>query len=157
IRIYEAERDWPRAIAAVQSLNGLVDEPVPQAVHYYCEQAIAALALTPPDMEAAHTALDAAINQAEANDSTNAASPGAMHGNVRMATMRARLAELEGDSRRVHGFPYAVLKQQQEFAGMVAPRLLALHHMEGIETAGITQSQTLYEQYPAQDLFDAIF
>ena len=34
IRIYESEHDWPRAIEAVKTLHGLVDEPVPQIVHY---------------------------------------------------------------------------------------------------------------------------
>src|SRR5690554_3005251 len=43
IRIYETVHDWPKAIAAVQTLQNLVDEPVPQALHYYCEQAAAAL------------------------------------------------------------------------------------------------------------------
>jgi len=157
IRIYEAEHDWPRAIAAVQTLNGLVDEPVPQAVHYYCEQAVAALAQTPPDMDAAHTALDAAMHQAEASRSAIPGTTGAMPGSVRIAMLRAQLAELEGDTRSARSFLEAVLKQQPDFAGMVAPRLLALHRQQGTEANAITQLQGLYEQYPTQDLFDAIF
>jgi lipopolysaccharide biosynthesis regulator YciM len=47
IRIYESEHDWGRAIDAVDSLRTLVDEPVPQLVHYHCEQAQAALAIKP--------------------------------------------------------------------------------------------------------------
>lgn len=39
IRIYESEHDWPRAIEAVEELRKLVDEPVPQLVHYHCEMA----------------------------------------------------------------------------------------------------------------------
>src|SRR3546814_6217010 len=34
IRIYESEHDWSRAIEAVKRLRALVDEPVPQLVHY---------------------------------------------------------------------------------------------------------------------------
>ena len=34
VRIHEAEHDWPRAIDAVKRLKALVDEPVPQLVHY---------------------------------------------------------------------------------------------------------------------------
>src|SRR5690606_40140614 len=60
IRIYESEHDWPRAIEAVKTLRGLVDEPVPQLVHYHCEQAQAALGAKPPDYDAAQVALDAA-------------------------------------------------------------------------------------------------
>ena len=51
IRIFESEHDWPRAIEAVKTLQGLVDEPVPQIVHYYCEQAQSALASKPADIE----------------------------------------------------------------------------------------------------------
>lgn len=157
IRIYEAEHDWPRAIAAVQTLHSLVDEPVPQAVHYYCEQAVAALAATPPDVEAAHTALDAAVNQAEANQAGAPDQGGATPGRVRIAMLRAQLAELEGDVRSARTLLESVLKLQPEFAGMVAPRLLALHRASGTEEAAIKQLQALYEQHPSQDLFDAIF
>jgi len=65
IRIYESEHDWPRAIEAVKTLHGLVDEPVPQIVHYYCEEAHTALSAKPPAIEAAQTALDAADHAAE--------------------------------------------------------------------------------------------
>src|SRR3546814_20621412 len=57
IRIYESEHDWPRAIEAVKTLHVLVDEPVPQIVHYYCEQAQSALAAKPFNADAAHAAL----------------------------------------------------------------------------------------------------
>src|SRR5690606_19633925 len=43
IRIYESEHDWPRAIEAVKRLRALIDAPVPQLVHYQCEQAQSAL------------------------------------------------------------------------------------------------------------------
>jgi len=155
IRIYEAEHDWPRAIAAVQTLQGLVEEPVPQAVHYYCEQAVAALAATPPDIEAAHEALDAAVNQAQ--DGKGSEAGGTAVGRVRTAMLRAQLAELEGDVAGARVLLESVLKLQPEFAGMMAPRLLAAHRTEGTEAAAIAQLRTLYEQYPSQDLFDAIF
>lgn len=38
IRIYEATHDWTRAIETVKHLQGLLSEPVPQVVHYYCER-----------------------------------------------------------------------------------------------------------------------
>lgn len=155
IRIYEAEHDWPRAIAAVQTLQGLVEEPVPQAVHYYCEQAVAALAATPPDIEAAHAALDAAVNQAQ--DGRADELGGTAVGRVRTAMLRAQLAELEGDTAGARALLESVLKLQPEFAGMIAPRLLATHRAEGTEAGAIVQLRALYEQYPSQDLFDAIF
>src|SRR5690606_32203913 len=121
IRIYEAEHDWPRAITAVQTLQGLVEEPVPQAVHYYCEQAVAALAATPPDIEAAHAALDAAVNQAQ--DGRVGEAGGTAVGRVRTAMLRAQCAELEGDVAGARVLLESVLKLQPEFAGMIAPRL----------------------------------
>lgn len=157
IRIYEAEHDWPRAISAVQTLHGLVDEPVPQAVHYYCEQAAQAVALEPPDIEAAHTALDAAINQAQANYDASVGSPVESPGEVRIAMLRAQLAELEGDPRSARDALETVLKQQPEYAGMVAPRFLSLHRSAGTEAAAIEQLREVYAQHPSQDLFDAIF
>src|SRR5690606_33984232 len=64
IRIYESEHDWPRAVDAVKRLRGLVDEPVPQLVHYHCEMALAAMSSKPADLVAAEAALDAADNAA---------------------------------------------------------------------------------------------
>src|SRR3546814_17740073 len=60
IRIYESEHDWPRAIEAVKRLRALVDEPVPQLVHYQCERAQAAMSAPTPDYHAADAALDEA-------------------------------------------------------------------------------------------------
>src|SRR3546814_12439593 len=55
IRIYESEHDWSRAIEAVKRLRALVDEPVPQLVHYQCERAVSALtAKTPAPNGKAH-------------------------------------------------------------------------------------------------------
>src|SRR5690606_32153857 len=123
IRIYEAEHDWVKAISAVQTLRGLVDEPVPQAVHYYCEQAAAALAAQPPDLEAAHKALDAAINLSgdvvamPGSDQVK----GTAQGNVRIALLRARLAGSEGDRRTERTALEWVINSHPEFAGMAAP------------------------------------
>src|SRR5690554_6280804 len=66
IRIYESEHDWPRAIEAVKRLRALVDEPVPQLVHYQCERAQTALNAKPIDIVGASEALDAADNAARA-------------------------------------------------------------------------------------------
>ena len=158
IRIYEVEHDWPRAIAAVQTLHGLVEEPVPQAVHYYCEQAAAALAATPPDTDAAHTALDAAAHQAGVNGAATA--PGdatGAPGRVRIALLRAELAGVQGDASAQRALLESVLQSDPDFAGMVAPGLLASHRATGTEAQAIAQLQAVYRQHPSQDLFDAVF
>src|SRR3546814_7245078 len=66
IRIYESEHDWSRAIEAVKRLRALVDEPVPQLVHYQCERAVSALTAKTPDLVAADAALAAADHAAGA-------------------------------------------------------------------------------------------
>ncbi|KAG0753541.1 hypothetical protein G6F22_021406 [Rhizopus arrhizus] len=84
IRIFESEHDWPRAIEAVKTLQGLVDEPVPQIVHYYCEQAQTALTAKPADVDAAHKALDAADHALSTTDVS--LSKGAMTPSVNAST-----------------------------------------------------------------------
>ncbi len=66
IRIYESEHDWPQAIEAVRRLRAFVDEPVPQLVHYQCEQAQSALEQRQPDLPKAEEALKEADLAAEA-------------------------------------------------------------------------------------------
>src|SRR5690606_3432641 len=78
-------------------------------------------------------------------------------GRVRTAMLRAQLAEQEDDVAGARVLLESIVKQQPEFAGMVAPRLLTLHRSEGTEAGAIAQLRALYEQYPSQDLFDAIF
>src|SRR5690606_38847019 len=75
IRIYESEHDWERAIEAVKRLRGLVDEPVPQLVHYQCERAVTALSGKTPDLKAAADALDAADHAARNAGSHAGAQP----------------------------------------------------------------------------------
>lgn len=151
IRIYEAERDWPRAIAAVHTLQGLVDEPVPQAVHYHCEQAVAALAAKPPEVDAAHAALDAAVHAA-----ANVEDPGGARG-VRIALLRADLAALEGDARAERVQLESILSGQPDYAGSIANRLLENHRATDSMPVALQALESLYEQHPSVDLFDAIF
>ena len=122
IRIYESEHDWPRAIEAVKTLHGLVDEPVPQIVHYYCEQASTALAAKPPNVDAAHAALDAADHALSTADA-GMSSKGTV---VRTAMLRARLALIEQDPKRERLYLESVMTDAAEYAGLVAEQLLAL-------------------------------
>lgn len=158
LRIYEAEHDWPRAIATVQALHSLVDEPTPRAVHYHCEQAVAALAATPPDLDAAHKALDAATHQAGVAGSAAAANTDhAAPSRVRIALLRAELAALEGDARSERNLLESVVRLDPAYAGMAASRLLANYHQDGSTEAGLQNLLQVYEQHPSQDLFDALF
>ncbi len=150
IRIHETERDWPRAIQSVQALQGLIDEPVPQAVHFHCEEAAAALAAG--DMDAAHAALDAATHASVQAQRGSEAVP-----HVRIAMMRADLALRESDLRAQRLHLDSVLAAHPDYAGLVADQLLANHEARGTPNEGLEQLETHYTRYPSLDLFNSIF
>jgi len=152
IRIYESEHDWPRAIEAVKTLQGLVDEPVPQIVHYYCEQAQTALTSKPADIDAAHEALDAAEHALSAIDP--ASSKGAM---VRTAMLRARLALIEQDPKRERLYLESIMNDAPEYAGLVAEQVLANYRAANQEAAGLDVLQKQYARHASLDLFNVLF
>ncbi|AHC46086.1 lipopolysaccharide assembly protein LapB [Achromobacter xylosoxidans] len=153
IRIYESEHDWPRAIEAVKTLHGLVDEPVPQIVHYYCEQAATALAAKPPNIDAAHAALDAADHALSTADA-GMSSKGAM---VRTAMLRARLALIEQDPKRERLYLESVMTDAPEYVGLVAEQLLANYRAAGQVEAGLELLQRQYTRHASLDLFNVVF
>jgi len=155
IRIYESEHDWPRAIDAVRVLRGLVDEPVPQLVHYHCEQAQAALdapkPAQPANIDAAQTALDAADHAVESTAQASAASV------ARIAMLRARLADLEGDAKRARLHLQSVLNGEPDYAGLVADELLANYRAAGEADAGLALLAKHYDTHPTLDIFNTVF
>ncbi|RSE91768.1 lipopolysaccharide assembly protein LapB [Achromobacter aegrifaciens] len=152
IRIYESEHDWPRAIEAVKTLQGLVDEPVPQLVHYYCEQAQTALSAKPADIDAAHKALDAADHALSTINP--ASSKGAM---VRTAMLRARLALIEQDPKRERLYLESIMTDAPEYAGLVAEQVLANYRAANQEAAGLDVLQKQYARHASLDLFNVLF
>ena len=153
IRIYESEHDWPRAIEAVKTLHGLVDEPVPQIVHYYCEQAQTALQAKPADLDAAHVALEAADHALTIGD-TAVTSKGTK---VRTAMLHARVALLEQDPKRERLYLESVMTDAPEYAGLVAEQVLANYRAAGQEAAGLDLLQRQYARHASLDLFNVIF
>ena len=153
IRIYESEHDWPRAIEAVKTLRGLVDEPVPQLVHYHCEQAMLALNAKPADLDAAQLALDAAENAGQDDQGLD----GARASLVRIAMLRAMIARQSGDAKRERLSLAAVLTQAPDYAGLVAEPLLQ-NYIEAAEQAeGLSLLAAHYEKHPSLDLFNIVF
>lgn len=153
IRIYETAHDWPRAIEAVRTLQGLVEEPVPQLVHYYCEQAQMALAGGKPDLEAASRALDAA-EHAVASQKQAMRTPVSQ---VRIAMLRGRLAAVEQDFRSERQHLMGILKDAPEYAGLVAERILENYRISGEEVQALAVLQAHYEEHPSLDLFNIVF
>src|SRR5690606_13358031 len=110
IRIYESEHDWERAIESVKRLRGLVDEPVPQLVHYQCERAVAALSGKTPDLKAAADALDEADHASRKMGS----GAGTAASQARIAMLRARLAKLGAHEDQERMFLLSVLDTAPE-------------------------------------------
>ena len=153
VRIYESGHDWPRAIEAVKKLKSLVDEPVPQLVHYQCEQAQAALAAKPARIEVAITALDAAdhaLRALKAKDQTVASQ-------ARVAMLRAAVARLSGQPTQERHFLEQVLAQAPDYAGLVASDLIANYQQAGQGEQGLALLKAHYLSHPTLDLFNVVF
>lgn len=153
IRIYESEHDWSRAIEAVKRLRALVDEPVPQLVHYQCERAVSALTAKTPDLVAADAALDAADHAA-----------GALRGQskgqafeARIAMLRAHLARLGNQPERERSYLESVLTATPEYASLVAADLLESYRRMGRQKEGLQVLQSHYMRFPSLDTFNVVF
>lgn len=153
IRIYESEHDWTRAIDAVKRLRALVDEPVPQLVHYQCERAQTAMATKPPAIEAANAALDAADNAAQALRGQ----VGGQASEARIAILRAKLAKLNDNPERERVYLESVLTQAPEYAGLVASDLLESYRSVGHQAEGLKVLRNHYMRYPSLDMFNVVF
>lgn len=153
IRIYESEHDWPRAIESVKRLRALVDEPVPQLVHYHCEMAVAAMATKPPHIDQAEQALDAAENAARElrKDKGSAASE------VRIAILRAQLADLQGNAEGQRKYLTSILGIAPSYASLVAAQVLEAHRKLGQAAEGLHLLRDHYTRHPSLDVFNVVF
>lgn len=154
IRIYESEHDWPRAIEAVKTLQGLVDEPAPQIIHYYCEQAQMALDAKPPALDVAQEALDYADHAAS---EVKQGETKARSAKVHTGMLRARLANIQGDINRERLLLESILTGMPEFSGLVAERLLSNYRNQGLAAEGLDVLLKQYARYASLDLFNVIF
>ncbi|NYT66477.1 lipopolysaccharide assembly protein LapB [Alcaligenaceae bacterium] len=153
IRIHEAEHDWSRAIDAVKRLRALIDEPVPQLVHYQCERAVSAMASNPPDLAAASQALDAADHAANAlrGQERGQASE------ARIAMLRAELARHNKQLSAESAYLTSVLTIAPEYASLVAAQVLDCHRRMGRAAEGLALLQAHYLRYPSLDTFNVVF
>src|SRR5690606_14274272 len=133
----------------VKALRGLVDEPVPQLVHYHCEQAQSALSASPPALERAQAALDAADNAVKSAGAGQISEAST----VRIALLRARLAALEGDAKRERLHLESILAGQPEYAGLAAQALFENYRAAGQQAEALALLQAHYAKHPSLDLF----
>lgn len=153
IRIYESEHEWDRAIQAVRQLRALVDEPVPQLVHYQCEQATAALGQKPPAIETAVSAVDAAERAlGELGDTAQSQASRA-----RVAMLRAHLAGVQGNAELQLTLLASVMDQAPDYVGLVAAELMKSYRAAGQPEEGLQVLLNHYQRHPALDVFNIVF
>ena len=161
IRIYESEHDWSRAIDAAKKLRKIVDEPIPQLVHYHCEIAQQALQQRPANPDAAQLALSAAQQASDSADQVSRpASPysaGIAASKVRIAMLKADIAAARSEQKVEHEALLSVLKQAPEFAGLIAKSLQASFARLGQSSQGLEVLRNHYQLYPSLDLFNVVF
>lgn len=153
IRIYESEHDWPRAIEAVRRLRALVDEPVPQLVHYQCEQAEGALQDKQPDFDRAAKALDEAENAIRKLGTGQ----GMYASQARVAGLRARLARMQGQNEQERAYLVSILSSAPEYVGLYATELLDSYRKLGRAEEGVAMLRSHYQQHPSLDIFNVLF
>lgn len=153
IRIYESEHDWPRAIEAVRRLRALVDEPVPQLVHYQCEQAEGALQGKQPDFERAAKALDEADNAIRKLGTGQ----GMYASQARVAGLRARVARMQSQSEQERAYLVSILSSAPEYVGLYATELLDSYRKLGRGEEGVAMLRSHYQQHPSLDIFNVLF
>ncbi len=153
IRIYEAAHDWPRAIETVKHLRGLLSEPVPQVVHYYCELVDLSLAAKPPKLEQARSELE----QAEFALSQLADATKQSAAQARITMLRAKMASLEGDALMARQHLEAMFMVAPEYVGLTAQTLLDSYVQAAEGEKGLSLLRQHYRQYPSLDLFNVIF
>lgn len=153
IRIYEAAHDWPRAIETVKHLQGLLSEPVPQLVHYYCELVDLSLAAKPPKIEQARGELEQA--EFALSQLPESAKQGAS--NARISMLHAKMATLEGDSLAARNDLESMFSVAPEYVGLIAQNLLDAYVQVGEGDKGLLLLRQHYRQYPSLDLFNVIF
>lgn len=153
IHIHESGHDWPKAIEAVRRLRNLVDEPVPQLVHYQCEQAEAALTSREPDLLTAETAL----NQAEKAAKKLGDKAGSRASAARIFMLRAKLAQKLENYPLQQFYLQEVLRVAPLYAGLVAADLMHCFEQQDKSSQGLQELQAHYQRYPSVDVFAEVF
>ena len=153
IRIYEAEHDWPKAIEAVRHLHRILDEPIPQLIHYHCELAQQSMQSKQPDLDYINEELkmaEQALLKQQRELKSNAAA-------VRIAMLRAKLMKIQGDSLAERKYLEGIMANAPEYAGLVAADLLENYKTGQQAETGLDLLKQHYLNHPSLDLFKIVF
>jgi lipopolysaccharide biosynthesis regulator YciM len=143
LEIYQAEKDWTRAIAMAGRLSAGAggDARDREISQYHCE-----LAAT----EATHSRVDSARSHLES----------ALEANRKSVRASMQLGDLE----RAAGRPAEAIEawkriesQNPAYVALVAQRLLEAHRESGRLEEGLTLLAGYLERYPSLDLLDTVF
>ena len=145
MRIYETERDWPRAIGISRQLAELDPAAARRALQFHAEMAEEALQAEPADLTAAQAALAAAsgLEPAEAHP--------------RLMALQARVALADGQALAALGCLEQAFERHPAYAGLMAALFLKASQAAG-QAADQARERliALHARHPSQDLFDAI-
>ena len=142
ISIYETEKDWPKAIAAMQRMEVLAKQPYYKEIaEYHCELAQAALLKS--DTPAAAAELERAL--------------AAHRGCARANLIRGDLAGQNGDWRAAVEAWQRIESQNPAFLALAAERFADAYRRLGDLPTGIRLLRNYQAQYPSLDLLNALF
>jgi lipopolysaccharide assembly protein B len=140
IRIYEMEKDWPRAIETTLKLEAHAKRPfAKELAQYHCE--IAAAALVARKFDEANAALDKAMAHNKQC--------------VRANVLRGDVALAQGKAAEAKAAWTRIETQKPAALGLVAERLAHLYRDAKEAEEGIAQLSHYSTDYPSQDTLNA--
>ncbi len=144
LEIHVQERDWQKAIDVarrMQAGDGTASAYVREIANYYCESA------TQSRQQGLHAA---------ANDHLTAALA-ANEKCVRANLMKGEWLAAEGQHEQAIEVWRRIEAQNPDYLGLMADQILASFEAIGRTAQGLAELRALQQQYPALDLFNAIF
>jgi lipopolysaccharide biosynthesis regulator YciM len=142
IEIYETEKDWQKAIRAMQRMEVLAKQPYFREIaEYHCE--LAQAALLRGDAATARTEIDEAL--------------AAHRGCARANLIAGDLAAQAGDARGAIDAWQRIESQNPAFLALAADRFADAFRKLRDVPAGIRLLRNYQSQYPSLDLLNALF
>jgi lipopolysaccharide assembly protein B len=142
ISIYETEKDWPKAIAAITRMEALARQPYYKEIaQYHCELAQAAL------LRADAAAAGAEIERALAGHRACA------RANMLLGDLRVSQDDLRGAIEAWQ----RIESQNPAFLALVAERIADAFRKLDDRATGIRLLRSYQQQYPSLDVLNALF
>ncbi len=131
----------------------MLDEPIPQLIHYHCELAQQSMQSKQPDINYINEELkkaEQALLKQQGELRTNAAA-------VRIAMLKAKLMNIQGDGEAERKYLEQVIANAPEYVGLVAGNLLENYKVNQQAEQGLDLLKQHYLAHPSLDLFKIVF